>query len=164
MDPLLELALAVKAIDRELQRRVNDAMTPLGVTAAQADALVVIGQSGRISLKELGDLLIAEGGHPSRLVDRLVDAGLVQRRAAEGDRRMVELSLTPAGRRVAKRIDAQRRELTELGRTLIPRKEVDAGLEALRRLLEYTPHAELVAARKRLEDRATRIAHRGGAG
>jgi DNA-binding MarR family transcriptional regulator len=154
VDPLLELALAVKAIDRELQRRVNDAMTPLGVTAPQADALVVIGQAGRISLRDLGDLLIAEGGHPSRLVDRLVEAGLVERRESEEDRRRVELSLTPAGRRVTKRIDRQRGQLTELGRRLIPRKDLADGLNALRRLLVYTSHAELVAARKRLEEQA----------
>ena len=151
MDPLYELALAVKAIDRELQRRINDAMASLGVTAAQADALVVIGQSGRISLKELGDLLIAEGGHPSRLVDRLVEAGLVERRAAEEDRRRVELSLTPAGRRVVKRIADSREQLTELGRQLIPQRDLNAALKALRRMLEYTPHAELVARRKSLE-------------
>ena len=74
MDPLFEFALSVKAIQRELERRMNDAMAPLGLTAAQADALVVIGQAGPLSLKDLGELLIAEAGHPSRLVDRLVDA------------------------------------------------------------------------------------------
>ena len=80
MDPLFELALSVKAMQRELERQMNDAMSPLGLTAAQADALVVIGQAGPLSLKALGELLIAEAGHPSRLVDRLVDAGLVERR------------------------------------------------------------------------------------
>jgi DNA-binding MarR family transcriptional regulator len=151
VDLLYEFALSVKAIDRELQRRINDAMTPLGVTAAQADALVVIGRSGRISLKELGDLLIAEGGHPSRLVDRLVEAGLVERRAAEEDRRRVELSLTAAGRRVVKRIEDSREQLTALGRELIPPRDLNAALKALRRMLDYTPHAELVARRKSLE-------------
>ena len=67
VDRLMELALVVKAVNRELERWANDAMRPLGVTAAQADALVVISHAEPISLKELGDLLIAESGHPKLL-------------------------------------------------------------------------------------------------
>jgi MarR family transcriptional regulator, organic hydroperoxide resistance regulator len=152
VDPVLELALVIKALDRELQRRVNDAMAPLGVTAAQADALVVIGQAGLVSLKDLGDLLIAEGGHPSRLVDRLVEAGLVERRTAADDRRRIELSLTSEGKRVVGRIDQTRDTLKELGRQLIPERDLNAAMKALRRMLEHTPHTELVARRRELEE------------
>src|ERR687896_403367 len=119
VDPLFELALMVKAGQRELERRMNDAMRPLGLTAAQADALTVIGQAGPLSLKELGELLIAEAGHPSRLVDRLVEAGLVERRPAADDRRQIELSLTRKGRELAGRVEEARGGLFELARTLI---------------------------------------------
>lgn len=40
----------------------------------------------------------------SRMVDRLVDRGLVDRRTDQGDRRGVRLSLTPAGRRIQRDI------------------------------------------------------------
>ena len=50
-----------------------------------------------------GDLLIAESGHPSRMVDRLVEAGLVTRRSATDDRRRVVLTLTAGGRRLVLR-------------------------------------------------------------
>src|SRR5688500_17252746 len=100
MSDVFELALSVKAVTRQLERLANEAMRPLGLTGAQADALLVIERAAPLSLKELGELLIAESGHPSRLVDRLVAAGLVERRAASDDRRRVELTLTAAGRRV----------------------------------------------------------------
>jgi MarR family transcriptional regulator, organic hydroperoxide resistance regulator len=152
VDPVFEFALVVKALDRELQRRINDAMVPLGVTAAQADALVVIGQAGRVSLKDLGDLLIAEAGHPSRLVDRLVEAGLVERRAAGEDRRRVELSLTAKGRRLEKRVQAAREEVMNLGRTIVGSRDVEPALVLLRDLLQVTPYAALIERRRRLEE------------
>jgi DNA-binding MarR family transcriptional regulator len=93
---------------------MNDALEPVGVTAAQADAITVIGQAEPLSLKSLGDLLIAEAGHPSRLVDRLVQAGWVERGDAADDRRRIVLTLTPEGRRLRKRIEAARQDVLGL--------------------------------------------------
>jgi DNA-binding MarR family transcriptional regulator len=152
VDPLYELALSVKAGQRELERVTNEVMRPLGLTGAQADAVFIIGRAGPLSLKELGELLIAEAGHPSRLVDRLVDAGLVERRAAGDDRRRVELSLTPRGRRLEKRILAAREGIFELARQLIGDRDPQPALELLRNFLEHTQYAELIARRRELGD------------
>jgi MarR family transcriptional regulator, organic hydroperoxide resistance regulator len=153
VDPLIEFALLVKAIQRELERQMNEAMRPLGLTAAQADALVVIGQAGPLSLKDLGELLIAEAGHPSRLVDRLVEAGLVERRPAGDDRRRVELSLNAHGRRLEKRVVAAREGVLELARELVGGRDLGPGLDLLRDLVQYTSFAELVARRRELLER-----------
>ena len=153
MDPHFEFALLVKAIQRELERQTNEAMRPLGLTGGQADAITVIGQAGPISLKELGELLIAEAGHPSRLVDRLVDAGLVARRGAGDDRRRVELSLTREGRRVEKQVQRVRASILELGRAIVGDGELQPALALLRELVGHTTFAELVARRRDLLER-----------
>ena len=150
VDPLFEFALSLKAMQRELERRMNDAMRPLGLTAAQADALVVIGQAGPLSLKDLGELLIAEAGHPSRLVDRLVDAGFVERRTGGVDRRRVELSLTRRGHALEKRILRARDEVLQLARELIGDRDLGPALEVIRELVQFTPYAELIARRGEL--------------
>lgn len=157
MDPLFEFGLAVKAIQRELERQANEVMRPLGLTGAQADALVVIGQAGPLSLSQLGDLLIAESGHPSRLVDRLVEAGFVERRTAAEDRRRVELSLTAAGRRLEKRVAAAREGLLNLAREAVGDRDLAPALELLRELVGLTSFGELVARRRELLERG----HRG---
>src|SRR5437588_12320849 len=123
-------------------------MRPLGLTGPQADALVVIGQAQPIALKDLGQLLIAEAGHPSRLVDRLVEAGLVERRAAEDDRRRIELTVTPAGRRLARRVEKARQDLFDASRPHVDEKRVVATTGVLRQLLEGTPAGELIARRR----------------
>jgi DNA-binding MarR family transcriptional regulator len=150
VDPLFEFALLTKAIQRELERRINEAMRPLGLTAAQADALIVIGQAQRLALKDLGNLLIAEGGHPSRLVDRLVEAGLVERRASPDDRRRVELSLTADGARLEKKINTAREGVLNLARQLIGERNLEPGLELLRELVQFTSFAELIDRRREL--------------
>ena len=150
MDPLFEFALSVKALQRELERGSNELMKPLGLTGPQADALVVIGQAEPIALKDLGRLLIAEAGHPSRLVDRLVEAGLVERRAAARDRRRVELSLTPAGGRLARRVEKARQDLFDASRPHVDEDGLAAATAVLRQVLQGTPAGDLIERRIRL--------------
>jgi DNA-binding MarR family transcriptional regulator len=150
VEPLFEFALSVKALQRELERGSNELMKPLGLTGPQADALVVIGQAQPIALKDLGRLLIAEAGHPSRLVDRLVEAGLVERQPARDDRRRVELKLTAAGRRLARRVENARQELFDASRSHVDEKRLVATTAVLRRLLEDTPGGQLIERRRRL--------------
>jgi MarR family transcriptional regulator, organic hydroperoxide resistance regulator len=150
VDPLFEFALCVKALQRELERGSNELMKPLGVTGPQADALVVIGQAEPIALKDLGRLLLAEAGHPSRLVDRLVEAGLVERRAAEDDRRRVELKLTAAGRRLARRVEKARQDLFNASRPHVDEKRLSAATALFRQLLEGAPAGDLLERRRSL--------------
>jgi MarR family transcriptional regulator, organic hydroperoxide resistance regulator len=150
VDPLFEFALCLKAIHRELERRVNELMQPLGLTGAQADAVAVIGQAEPLALKELGGLLIAEAGHPSRLVDRLVEAGLVERRPAAADRRRVDLTLTRRGRRLHEQIAGAREDFLRLAAEMLAGRDLEPALAVLRDLVEFTPYAELIARRREL--------------
>ena len=153
VDPLFEFVMLVKAGHRALERQINEAMRPLGLTAAQAEAITVIGEAGPLSLRELGELLIAEAGHPSRLVDRLVAADLVERRGAGDDRRRVELSLTARGRRLEKQVHAAREQMLDVGRQLAGDRDMEPVLQALRELVEVSPYAEVVARRRELLER-----------
>ena len=157
MDPLFELALTVKAAQRALEQVTNEAMKPLGVTGPQADAITVIGQAGPLSLKELGELLIAEAGHPSRLVDRLVEGGLVERRAGEGDRRRIELSLTSQGRRMEKRILKVREQIRELALEVLGDRDIEPTLEFLRHMIQVSPLADVISRRRELFERQARV-------
>jgi DNA-binding MarR family transcriptional regulator len=88
-------ALALAVTD-ELQQAAASAAD---LTSTQAGALNILAQSPGRTIRELSDVL--ELSHPGtvRLIDRLQDDGLVERRSGT-DARSVALHVTPAGRRV----------------------------------------------------------------
>jgi MarR family transcriptional regulator, organic hydroperoxide resistance regulator len=110
LDDVEELGLMLKAAMREAERRINDLLRPLGLTAGQAEVLQLLERSGPISLGELGSLLVAEGGHPSRLVDRMVRAGHVIRDQAVDDRRRITLRPSKRGLELAKAARESKKE------------------------------------------------------
>ncbi len=150
MNQLLEFSLVVKATNVEMQRRFNEVLRPLGITAGQAEAIVVIGRSAPLSLKELGELLVAETGHPSRLVERLVDAGLVVRRESNHDRRRVDLTLSPRGRRLLTRITRAEAPLLEWGTRTLSEHDLHAATGVMLALLGNGPLAATVTQRAAL--------------
>ena len=89
------LALAVQ---REGNRRLTADLKPLGLTTAKSEVLRILGDHAPMTLTALGRMLVCESGtNPSRLVDKLVEAGLVQRVTSDVDRRRVTLTLTDEG-------------------------------------------------------------------
>ncbi|WP_232789025.1 MarR family winged helix-turn-helix transcriptional regulator [Streptomyces odonnellii] len=104
MRPAEELRYLILAAQREGNRQLGQALKPLGVTTSQAEVIRVLEDRQPLTLNGLGELLVCESGSPSRLVDRLVSAGLVNREAAAHDRRHIELALTPSGAELARRI------------------------------------------------------------
>ena len=80
------------------------------VTLTQLRVLVLISSRGPLNLNAVAQ---AMGVHPSnapRACDRLVNAGLLDRRDSPSDRRNVSLDLTPAGRELVQTMVAHRRD------------------------------------------------------
>ncbi|GAA1297928.1 MarR family transcriptional regulator [Planotetraspora silvatica] len=102
-----ELRYLILAAQREGNRLLGQALRPLGITPSQAEVLRILQDRRSLTLNGLGDLLICESGNsPSRLVDRLASAGLVDRQVSAHDRRHVEVTLTAEGLRLAGQIAA----------------------------------------------------------
>jgi DNA-binding MarR family transcriptional regulator len=88
----------------------EDAAREEDITALQYQLLLhTQGIPGRqwASISEIAELLQTQVHGVVALVTRCEEAGLVQRRASELDRRQVEVHLLPAGRRKLARLAAQ---------------------------------------------------------
>ncbi|GAA2125607.1 MarR family winged helix-turn-helix transcriptional regulator [Actinomadura napierensis] len=136
MEPVLELVMAVKTAQREIERRFNHLLRPLGVTAVQAEALLVIADGEPISIADLGARMPADPGHPSRLTDRLAVAGWVERRPSARDRRRADLTLTPAGRELVRRIAEVRQPFFDRAAAAVAEAGLVHVLPDVRRLLD----------------------------
>jgi DNA-binding MarR family transcriptional regulator len=136
----------ILAAEREGARMMSAALRQVGVNSAQREVLEVVRQHGPLTLAELGRLLVCEVGSPSRLVDGLVSRGLIDRRRGSGDKRVVMLSLTPAGQQaldVAFPISGLRTHIT--ARLTI--EQIDQLTGLLARLVADTPSGVAFAAR-----------------
>lgn len=109
--------VAVTSVMRAYQvllGRLNELLSPWGLTFPQYEALLLLFYSrrGALPLGKMGTRLQVHRASVTNVVDRLVDKGLVERLAHEQDRRSVLARITPEGRRVAraatKRLNAER--------------------------------------------------------
>ena len=93
---------SVRALARALRVASHDAGRRVGVHAAQLHALRQL-VDGRASLTGLAERTQTDISSASVVVSRLVELGLVDRKAADGDRRRLSLGLTARGRAVMRR-------------------------------------------------------------
>jgi DNA-binding MarR family transcriptional regulator len=95
---LQELGRALKQAQYRQHRAVDSALSAVGTTLPQWDALRAIGRSPGASASELAAATFQTGQAFGTLVGRLTTQGLVERRPGHG--RRIEHHLTPAGEQV----------------------------------------------------------------
>ena len=90
------IAFLLADTSRFLRRRFDARARTIGVSRAQWQVLFALSRNEGINQAGLADALDVETITVGRMVDRLEEAGLVERRADPADRRAWRLHLTPA--------------------------------------------------------------------
>lgn len=154
-----QLRYLILAAQREGNRQLIAALSQIGLTPAQSEALRIIADHGPLSLRELGDMLVCDSGtSPSRIVDRLVGAGLVHREAGAQDRRQISLTTTASGRKAATHVRAVEDQLYAAIDSAVGTTDAEALTRALWALTQGSPAG--AALRNRLAAEATRSTER----
>ena len=111
-----DLLEAVSAIRRAVRRRVGRPVELSVLTGAQLELVRLLRREPGVSIADAAARLRVAPNTVSTLVGQLSDAGVLERRTDEVDRRVVRLTLNPGIRR---RVDAVRdRRLDALGEAM----------------------------------------------
>jgi MarR family transcriptional regulator, 2-MHQ and catechol-resistance regulon repressor len=128
------LVEAYNYVERRLGRSLEESS---GVPSAWFEVLLRLARAddGQLSMSALADQVALTTGGITRLLDRMIAAGLVDRRTSTADRRVALASLTAAGRKKVEAAAAvHARDLREVFAPFSPqeRHQLDELLDRLR--------------------------------
>lgn len=134
MEGALGLGVLMHDVARLMRYRFDTRARALGVTRQQWRVLFILSREPGMTQAEVADLLEVERITLCRMVDRLAEAGMVERRADPNDRRVWRLHLLPSA-------DAVVGDLTDMYRALeremtadLPPAQMEALIEGLGRI------------------------------
>jgi MarR family transcriptional regulator for hemolysin len=118
--PLVQVTMALTQVARAYTSAANTLASQYGLSQATAWPAVMIGRMGEgVRPGTVADMLGLEPSSVVRLIDQLIDAGLVERQDDPNDRRAKLLRLTKDGQK----------KVAQIEKALIPfRRELLAGV------------------------------------
>jgi DNA-binding MarR family transcriptional regulator len=99
-DPLAlenQVCFALVVASRTVLAHYRPILEPMGLTHPQYLVMLALWEHGRLSVKELSDLLQLDPGTLSPLLKRLEAADLIRRGRDSRDERLLAVTVTPAG-------------------------------------------------------------------
>lgn len=128
------LGFLISDVSRLLRRRFDQHARLIGVTRPQWRALTALTRREGLQQAELAELLEVEPITLCRMVDRLEDAGLVERRRDPSDRRAWNLYLTPKSRPLIEQLHAIADDVFTVALADLPEDAVAALSDTLLRV------------------------------
>jgi DNA-binding MarR family transcriptional regulator len=96
-----QLAVVAQRVSKGFAERYR---AEFGLTIPEWRVLAHLAQAGTVSVREIQARVDMDKSRVSRAAARLESAGLVEKRGNEGDRRLLDMRLTPAGQALFARI------------------------------------------------------------
>jgi DNA-binding MarR family transcriptional regulator len=106
-----QLCFALYSASRAMTAAYRPVLTEMNLTYPQYLVMLVLWEEERVTVGRLGERLQLDSGTLSPLLKRLEGNGFVRRERSRDDERLVEVTLTPAGRRLEDRAQCIPEEL-----------------------------------------------------
>ncbi len=129
------LGFLIADVSRQMRRRFDQHARRVGATGAQWKTLLAVSRREGINQGGLAELLEVEPITLCRMIDRLEDSGLVERRRDPADRRAWQIFLTDAAAPVLERLRAHADAIFDVafeGLDEPARARLSAALERIR--------------------------------
>jgi len=124
-----EFAFVINDVARMLRTYADHKAAQFGITRAQWVVLARLDRSEGLKQSELAEILDLQPISLTRLLDKLCDGGLIERRADPIDRRAKRLFLTPAARPLLDK-------LGDLGEELMATALSGVGRESVQHMVD----------------------------
>ena len=95
-----QLCFALYSASLAMTKLYKPLLEPLGLTYPQYLVMLVLWEHATLSVSELGERLYLDSGTLTPLLKRMETAALLQRKRSARDERRVDITLTPAGRKL----------------------------------------------------------------
>jgi DNA-binding MarR family transcriptional regulator len=112
MGVMKELAWQIAETSHAMRRFYDRRVAQLGVTRAQWRVIAILGHNPGMKQVELADRLDVEPISTCRIIDRLEEAGLVERQRDPADRRAWRLALTEKAQPIRERLSELAEEMS----------------------------------------------------
>jgi MarR family transcriptional regulator for hemolysin len=129
--PNREILFVISDVGRLLRTYADQKARAFGMTRAQWAVLLRLERHEGLKQSDLAEALDIQPITLTRLVDRLCDNGLIERRADPNDRRAKRLYLTPAARPLLDRIAVQIEHLSATVLAGLKAADIDVMLSRL---------------------------------
>ncbi|WP_285029616.1 MarR family transcriptional regulator [Mycolicibacterium sp. lyk4-40-TYG-92] len=129
-----QLCFALYSASRAMTAAYRPILSELNLTYPQYLVLLVLWEEDRVTVGRLGERLQLDSGTLSPLLKRLEANGFIRRERSQQDERQVEVSLTPAGRKLEAGAQCIPEQLG--ARSGITEQEAADLRDAIRRLTE----------------------------
>jgi DNA-binding MarR family transcriptional regulator len=134
IDDLVSLPpLIHRSIRRNLFKKPLSSMDA-GISPLHVEIMKMLERSGTMHLAEIGGTLRIPKSQMTRLMDRLVNLGMVERQTDAADRRIVNVALTNKGRDTLEEIDQLIRDSMRANLSCLTNEELEELSVLLRRL------------------------------
>lgn len=150
-----EFAINVKDVARMIRTYADQQGNEFGVTYAQWVVLARLDRFEGLKQSELAEMLDLQPITLTRLVDRLCDSGMIERRSDPNDRRAKRLFLTPASRPLLERLGALGEDLMATALAGVDRDQIEKMVaqlaiikENLRQAIQQKPATNAAGERR----------------
>lgn len=131
LDLIVETVIYLQTESRRLAR---EQCQRFGITATQLNVVKLLDEIGDLSLSELSRRIAAQNSTVTGIVDRMVQADLVQREQSADDRRVWRIRLTERGKEVARKIDVAPWDVLRRAVEALEKKEKETLMTILRKV------------------------------
>lgn len=129
------LGMTLAEVSRSWRAKLNERLRPLGLSQSRWIVLLHLSKRGDgVMQKDLADWMGIEGPTLVRILDRMHEAGWIERRESTTDRRAKTIHLTQQSRTIIEKINKVAARLRSELLADIPARDLDTCMRVLRQI------------------------------